>query len=172
MRKSTIELLIWAGVAYGTILVLARGLFPSETTPTLSLTVVPLATIAIIIVLDLRLRLTSPTEKHANPSRIKEQVPRVRLLSDQIRVSWKASDSYFDTVIRARLRELLATKASLLLGGDFETARRTLMDPVQGPKFLRDNELYALLYGPRPEKGRARVQMIEEAVQRIEDWKI
>ena len=172
MRKSTIELLVWAGVAYGTILVLARGLFPSESTPAISLTVLPLAIIAIIIVLDLRLRSTRPTETRLRLRQVKAPVPRVRLLSDQIRVSANASDSYFENVIRSKLRELLVTKASLESGTDYETARRTLVDPVQGPKFLRDNQLYALLYGPRPEKGHARVQMIENAVQMIEAWKI
>lgn len=172
MRKSTIELLVWAGVAYVTVLVLARGLFPSESTPTISLTVVPLAIIAIIIVLDLRWRSTRPTEKYESLRHIKAPVPRVRLLSDQIRVSAKASDSYFENVIRARLRELLVTKASLESGIDYETTRRTLVDPVQGPKFLKDNQLYTLLYGPRPEKGRARIQMIEDTVQMIEAWKI
>jgi hypothetical protein len=171
LRKSTIELLVWAGVAYATILVLARGIFPSESTPTISLTVVPLAIIALIIVLDLRMRSTSPTERHVSPRHVKAPMPRVRLLSDQIRVSAKASDSYFENVIRGRLRELLVTKASLESGTDYETARRTLVDPVQGPKFLKDNQLYTLLYGPPPEKGRARVQMIEDAVQMIEAWK-
>lgn len=172
MRKSIVELLVWAGVAYIATLVLARGLFPSESDPSISLTVVPLAIIAIMTILDLRLRSTSPTEKHVNPRRVKAPVPRVRILSDQIRVSAKASDSYFENVIRARLRELLATKASLESGTNYETALRTLVDPVQGPKFLKDNQLYTLLYGPRPEKGRARVQMIEDAVQMIEAWKI
>ena len=172
MRKSSIELLIWAGVAYGTILVLARGLFPSESTPAISLTVVPLAIVAIIIVLDLQFRSTSPTKRSVTPRHVKAPVPRVRLLSDQIRVSVKASDSYFENVIRARLRELLVTKAALESGTDYETARRTLVDPVQGPKLLKDNQLYSILYGPRPEKGSARIQMIEDAVQMIEAWKI
>ena len=172
MRKSTIELLVWAGVVYGAILVLARGLFPSGSTPTISLTVLPLATMAIIIVLDLRLRSTRPRKSRVSPRHVKSLVPRVRLLSEQIRVSAKASDSYFESVIRTRLRELMVTKASLYSGTEYETARRTLLDPVQGPKFLKDNELYTLLYGPRPEKGNARLQMIEAAIQMIEAWKI
>ena len=172
MRRSSIELLVWAGAAYGTILVLARGFFPSESTPTISLTAVPLAIMAIIIVLDLRLRTTGPTERHVSSRQIKAPVPRTRLLSDQIRVSAKASDSYFENVVRARLRELLVTKAALESGIDYETARQTLLDPVQGPKFLKDIQLYTLLYGPRPEKGGARIQMIEDAIQMIEAWKI
>lgn len=172
MKKSSIQLLAWAGVAYGTILVLARGLFPSESTPTISLTVVPLAIMAIIIVLDLRWRSTNPTERHVSSHHIKPPAPRVKLISDQIRVSAKASDSYFESVIRARLRELLVTKASLESGTDYETVRRTLIDPVQGPKFLKDDQLYALLYGPPPEKGGARIMMVEDAVQMIEAWKI
>src|SRR5256885_8796124 len=44
-------------------------------------------------------------------------------------VAANASNSYFENVVRARLRELLTTKVALEAGLENETVRRILSDP-------------------------------------------
>jgi len=94
----------------------------------------------------------------------------VKFLSGQIKIATKASDSYFETIVRTRLRELLITKVSLETGLEKDTTRRTLSDPEQSRELLHDDELYTILYGALP-LARARTKMIEKAADLIGAWK-
>jgi hypothetical protein len=136
------------------------------------LTAVPLIVIAIIIIRDLTNRSTNPAR--AWPVHIRTEEPRnpLKFLSRQIDVTTISSASYFDDVIRTRLRELLVTKASLQIGVEIDIVRRILSDPKQGPRLLHDNNLYALLYGEASEVGIGRIEMIRKAVGLIENWKL
>lgn len=171
MKRSTIKLLFWAAVAYGLLLVVARGIFPSDSTPAISLTGIPLVVTVVIILRDLIRRSTTPTEVRAIALRDGFKGSPVEFLSGQIRVAANASNSYFEDVVRSRLRELLVTKAALETRRETDTVRLLLLDSHEGPKLLREDRLYQMLYGPVPEKGLARMRMIEDAVTLIEAWK-
>jgi len=164
------KLLLSCVVAYAILLVLIRGLFPPQSSATLSLVGVPLLIIAAIIARDLARRSTGPTISPRNlaSSRITEDP--VKFLSGQIRVASGATDSYFEKIVRTRLRELMITKVALEKGSDRDMVRRLLSDPNNGPKLLGNNELYALLYGPLP-STRIRTEMINKAVEMIGAWK-
>ena len=49
--------------------------------------------------------------------------------------------------------------------------KQTLASSVEGMKLLEDQELYRLLYGKPPSRVKARLKMLVEAIERIEDWK-
>jgi len=171
LNKNAIQALIWAAAAYAILLVLIRGSLPDNSTSTITLTGVPLIAIAVIIVQDLLRRSAKPTKTHIVPQRGRFVGRPVELLSGQIRVAESASDSYFEGVIRARLRELMTTKASLETGLEYEKVRKTLADPKTGPRLIGDTRLYGLLYDPTPRKGPGRIRMIEETVALIGAWK-
>lgn len=94
----------------------------------------------------------------------------VLFLGSQIQVAATASDSYFDDVIRARLKELLITKITLEVGLERDEARRTLSDPYRGMTMLHNKKLYGILYGPVPRSGPERIAMIDAAIGMIQDW--
>ena len=165
------RLLFWCAVAYGVLLLLIGGAFPSGPSPSLSLAGVPLVVIAIIVVRDLAKRSAASTATRTIGSASGPKEDAVRFLSNQIRVAAIASDSYFENVVRARLKELLLTKTILETGLDRDAARRALSDPQQRLKLLHDEELYRLLYGPVPAPGLARMDMIGKAVDLIGAWK-
>lgn len=166
------KLLFWCGIAYAIILVLVRGTLPVESSPTLFLVGLPLIVIAVIIARDLARRSTIPSlpPKVSLSVRLKEDP--VRFLGSQIQVAATASDSYFDDVIRSRLKELLITKISLELGVERDLARRTLSDPKRGMMMLRNRKLYGILYGPVPQTGTERIVMIDAAIDEIRDWQV
>ena len=171
MKKSTITLLFWSAVAYAILLLLVRSLLPPDSTPTITLTGIPLIAIAAVLMLDLIRRSTRPADtRKRNPGAGFKASP-VQLISSQIMVAAEASNSYFESVVRSRLRDLLVEKAALELGLEKDKVRRTLSDPDKGPRLLQDKTLYSLLYGPAPEKGPARMRMIDEAVESIDAWK-
>jgi hypothetical protein len=167
----TVRLLFWSAVAYGIILVLVRGVFPSESTPTISLTGIPLVVMILMIVRDLARRSTSPSLQRTIETSAVFQPNPVQFLSGQFRIAANASNSYFENVVRARLRELLITKVALETGVAPEMVRRVLSDPGQGPALLEDKSLYRMLYGPAPDRGLGRINMIGEAITLIGDWK-
>jgi len=171
LNKNAIQLLIWVAVAYTILLVLIRGSLPDNSTPTITLTGIPLIAIAVIIVQDLLRRSAKPTKTITQRQRVRLVGRPVELLTSQIRVAETASDSYFEGVIRARLRELMTRKASLETGLDYENVRKTLADPRKGPKLIGDTRLYELLYNPTPRKGPGRTRMIQETVALIGAWK-
>jgi hypothetical protein len=166
-----VRLLFWAAIAYAVLLVLVRGIFPSEFAPTISLTGIPLIVIVVLITRDLAARSTSPTVKKTIRTNASLRENPVGFLSGQFRVAASASNSYFENVARARLKELLVTKVSVETGLENETARRILSDPRQGPRLLVDEYLYRMLYGPIPLGGVARMNMIGDAIDLIGAWK-
>jgi hypothetical protein len=163
------KLLLWCGIAYAVLLLLVRGVFPSNSAPSLFLVGIPLIVVAAIIVRDLSRRSTNPivTRRILNPSTFAEDP--VAFMSGQIRIASNATDSYFETVVRARLKELLITKVTLKTGIDRDNVRRKLSDPTQARVILGNDELYIALYGPIP-TGWNRICMIEKALDLIGAW--
>lgn len=168
---NTVKLLFSSAVAYAILLVLVRGIFPSESTPPLSLISIPLIVIVVMIARDLAGKSTSPTISKTIPSTAGFHGNAVQFLSGQMRVAASASSSYFENVVRSRLRELLTAKVVLETGLQSETVRRLLSDPRQGPLLLGDESLYRILYGPAPQSGLARISMIGDAIDLIGAWK-
>jgi hypothetical protein len=169
---NTVRLLFWSVVAYAVLLVLVRGLFPSESTPTISLTGIPLVVIIVVIARDLARKSTSPTIRKATPTTSGLKGNPVQFLSGQFRVAAEASNSYFENVVRARLRDVLTAKVALETGLEKETARQLLSDPGRGPGLLEDEALYRMLYGPAPRGGPARMNMISDAIDLIGAWTV
>ncbi len=170
MKRTTIILLFWSAIAYAVILLVIRGIFPSDSTPTTSLIAIPLIVIAITLILDLARRSTASTESVVDRAQEVFRGRQVQFLSRQIDVTAEASESYFDDVVRGRLIELLITKACLESGLERARVVQVLSDHRSGVKFLHDEALYKLLYTAAPEKGRARLEMVKAAVDRIEAW--
>ena len=168
---NTIRLLFWSAVAYGILLILVRGVFPSESAPTISLTGIPLIVIVVMIARDLAKRSTTPTVRRPITTTKGFRGNHVQFLSGQFRVATNASNSFFENVVRSRLRELLTTKVSLETGLDNATVRRILSDPMEGLRLLEDEPLYRILYGPTPEGGPARINLIGDAIDLIGAWK-
>jgi hypothetical protein len=167
----SVRLIFWSALVYGILLVFARGILPSNTIPAVSLAGVPLIVIALIIVRDLSRRSTSPTVVPRSLGNRGMKEDPVRFLGGQIRVAANASDSYFDNVVRSRLRELLISKVALETGYDPITIRGIMSDPKRGGELLHDKELYMALYGQLPDTKYALMQMVENAIDMIGDWK-
>jgi hypothetical protein len=167
----TVRLLFWSAIAYAILLVLIRGIFPSESAPTISLTGPPLIVIVVVIARDLAKRSTSPVLRRTIASTAGFRGSPVQFLNGQLRVAASASNSYFENVVRARLRELLTTKVALETSLETETVRRILLDPRDGPRLLQDESLYRMLYGPTPPGGLARINLIGDAIDLIGAWK-
>jgi len=168
---SAVRLLFWSAVVYALLLVLVRGVLPSESAPAISLTGIPLIVIVVMIARDLTRKSTSPTVRRAITTTVGFRGNPVQFLSGQFRVAANASNSYFENVVRARLRELLTTKVALEIGVENETVRRILLDPRDGPRLLEDETLYRMLYGPTPQAGLARLNLIGDAIDLIGAWK-
>lgn len=164
------NLIFWSAVAYVILLVVARGIFPSEATPAVSLAGIPLVVIAFIIVRDLSRRSTNPSALSKPRSHRGFKEDPVKFLGGQIRVAANASDSYFDNVVRSRLRELLTSKVALETGYDPVTVRSIMSDPKRGAELLHDKELYRILYGRLPNTLEGLMDMIDEAVDMIGGW--
>src|SRR5438128_12231762 len=124
-----------------------------------------------MIARDLTRRSTSPTVRRAIATTAGFRGNRVQFLSGQFRVAANASNSYFENVVRARLRELLTTKVALEAGLENETVRRILSDPRGGPELLEDQTLYGMLSAPPPQRGLARLNLIRDAIDLIGAWK-
>jgi hypothetical protein len=167
---NTVRLLFWSAVAYGILLVLVRGIFPSESAPTISLTGIPLIVIVAVIARDLAKRSTSPTLRTSLPTTTSFRGSPIQFLSGQFRVAANASNSYFENVVRAKLKELLTVKVALETGIETDLVRRVLSDPKDGPRLLEDESLYRMLYGPPPQGRLARITMIGEAIELIGAW--
>lgn len=168
---NTVRLLFWSAVAYILLLVLVRGAYPSETTPPLYLTGIPLVAIIVVIVRDLARKSTTPTAERTIATATGFHASPVQVFSHRFRLGGRASGSYYENVIRARLRELLVTKVALETGLENETVRRVLSDPNRGPQLLENEPLYRILYGPIPSGEQARITMIGQAIDLIGAWK-
>lgn len=167
---NTLRLLFWAAAAYALLLVVVRGIFPSESIPAVSLTGIPLIVVVVFIARDLSRKSTRSTVSETIRTAKGFQGSPVQFLSGQFKVAAGASNSYFENVVRGRLRELLTIKVALETGLENEAVRRLLSDPMQGPSLLRDESLYRILFGPIPQ-GPAKMDMIGEAIDLIEAWK-
>jgi hypothetical protein len=166
----SLRLLFWSAIAYSVLLLFVTGLFPTQTTSTIPLTAIPLIVITVIIVRDLARRSTSSTvTKALDPGYYMKGNP-VQFLSGQIRVAANASDSYFEDVVRARLKELLIMKVALETGLETETVRQVLSNPRKGPDLLSNKILYTMLYGPIPPSEGQRMQIIQSALELIGAW--
>lgn len=167
----TFRLLFWSAVAYAILLVLVDGLFPLGATSALPVTAIPLIVITVIIVRDLTKRSTEPSIRQMTVERSTMKRNQVQFFSGQIKVATNASDSYFEDVIRSRLKELLVTKVSVETGLEPENIRQLLANPRTGLHLLNDGALYAILYGPIPETSIRRIEMIDDAIDLIGAWK-
>ena len=168
---NTVRLLFWSAIAYAILLVLVRGSFPSESTPTISLTGIPLVVVVVMIARDLARKSTTPTVGTAITTTTGFRGNPIQFLSGQFRVAAEASGSYFENIVRARLKELLVAKIAVETGLESEMVRQSLSDPKRGPRLLADESLYSMLFGPTPPVGPARINMIGEAVDLIGAWK-
>jgi hypothetical protein len=168
---NTVRLLLWSAVLYVLLLVLVRGVFPSESAPTISVLGIPLIVVVVLIARDLARRSTSPTVRRTVETTLGFRGNPVQFLSGQFRVAANASNSYFENVVQSRLRELLTSKVALETGLDNEAVRRLLSDSKQGPALLADESLYRMLYGPPPRHGLERLNMISDAIDLIGAWK-
>lgn len=167
----TFRLLFWSAVAYAVLLVLVDGLFPSEATSSLPVTGIPLIVITVIIARDLTKRSTEPSVRKMSIERPTMKGNPVQFFSGQIKVATNASESYFEDVIRSRLKELLVTKVSVETGLDPENVRQLLAKPRTGLQLLNDEALYAILYGPIPETSIRRIGLVSDAIDLIGAWK-
>jgi len=166
----SLSLLFWSAVAYGVVLFLTVAVFPSAST-SLPLTGIPLILIATMIARNLARRSTIPAVSKTTVVQAGFKGSPVQFLSGQIKVAADSTNSYFDNILRARLRELMISKVALQTGMESGTVRRLLSDPGERRELLHDEAIYGMLYGPPPRTGAARMNMIDEAVDLIGAWK-
>ncbi len=95
----------------------------------------------------------------------------MQYLARQVEVAAKASPAYFESILLNRLRDLLAEKVSLETGMEKESLKRILADDRLGPRLLKDQEMYALLYYPPPRSAETRLETLRRAIDRIKRWK-
>lgn len=165
-----VRLAFWSAVAYGVILVLISGALPAGPYQTITLLGIPLIIISVFIARDLARQATHPKPVQVHPA-TSFTVDPVQFLSDQIRVAMRASDSFYDGTVRARLKELLINKAAIEKGLTKDEVRLRLSDPKTAAKLLHDNSLYKALLGPVPKTGGDKVKMINSAIDMIGEWK-
>ena len=171
MKRSTLKLLAFISAAYIGFLVIIRGFFSSEFTPSIAFLVVPLIPLILILFSDLASRATASSEIPSSKPSGRLSGREVQFLTRHVQVATRASTSYFDSLLLNRLRELLVERMSLEAGMEPEKVRETLADRKSGPLLLRDAALYGLLYDVPRAKGEMRVKMLREAIMRIEAWK-
>ena len=171
MKRSTLKLLAVVSGIYVILLVLVRSIIPETLTPTVSLLALPLILLVLVIAIDLSDRATLPsrTRPRETPRRLRAR--DVQFLTRQVEVAAKASSAYFDTLLRGRVRDLLAEKVSLETGMEKEHVKRALADANIGPRLLKDLETYKLLYYSPPRGPEARLQLLREVIDRVEGWK-
>jgi hypothetical protein len=131
---------------------------------------IPLFIMAVIIIRDMGLRSTRHNEAVAEKILKTGRGRQVEFLRRQIEVTAGASASYFEDMVRARLIDLLVNRASLEWGLEREEVIRIMSDSNKWRMFLKNDELYRLLYSPILEQGGARIAMIKKAVDLIEAW--
>ena len=165
-----VKLVFWSAVAYGALLVLVRGALPEGPSQTVSLLGIPLLVVAIIIARDLAGRSTNPTSLKTESSKATDRGDPVTFLSNQIKVAAAASDSYFDVVVRARLKDLLIDKVALETGLEKDAVRRSLFDKEQARQLIQNEELFDALTGPVPATGADRMKTINRAIEMIGAW--
>lgn len=167
----TAKLLFLSGLAYAILLFIVSGFFASQATSILPATGIPLIVITLILVQDLAKRSAKPVGERSPVSKSSMKGNPVNFFSGQIKVAANASESYFEDVIRSRLKDLLVTKVSAETGFDPLTIRQLLTKPKTGLALLKEDRLYAVLYGPIPQGPLARIEMINQTVDLIGAWK-
>ncbi len=171
LKNPTSRLVIVACLLYFATLVLARGSFPQDFNPPIYFLVIPLLLAIGFLVVGLSNSATvprEPLEKELYQSRMTREIVT---LTRQIQVATGASQEYYDGVLRARLRDILAEKVCLETGIERQKVNALLQDEKQAPRLLRDVRLCRLLYSREAGMPAERVRMLLEAVQRIEEWK-
>jgi hypothetical protein len=171
LKKNTLKLIAATSVLYFAVLFLSRGFLPPDITPPLYLLVGPLLLVLLVLVSDLSVRATSPSESAIRKPPSRTLAREVKLLTRQIDVATQASSAYFESILLSRLRDVLVNKVSLETGLEREGVLDLLGNYRLGVGLLRDERLYRLLYSKPGARGAARVKMLDEAVERIEAWK-
>ena len=164
-----VRLAFWSAVAYGVILVLISGSLPAGSYQTITLLGIPLVIVALFVAYDLSRQATNPTPVKGNPTTF-FTADSVQFLSNQIRVAMRASDSYYNGTLRARLKELLINKAAIEKGLTKEEVRRLLSQPKTAAKLLHNNSLYDALLGPVPKSSEDKLKTINRAIDTIGEW--
>jgi len=170
LKQSTLKLLVIVSSIYILLLVLFRSLIPETLSPTISLLALPLILLALVLAVDLSDRATRPSQTKTRETPRRLRARDVQYLTKQVEVAAKASPSYFDTILRGRLRDLLAEKVALENGMEKESVRRAMADARMGPRLLKDPEIYKLLYYSPPRGAEARLQLLRKIIDRIEGW--
>jgi len=164
-------LVVVVSAVYFGMLLTSQTLLPREFNVPLYLLVVPLLMVVLVLVRELSGSATVPAETMERGSKRKRLGWKVQQLTRQIEVGGRASGEYYDTVLLARLREILVEKVSLETGMEMARVKETLRNKVLGPSMLRERELYTILYSPAAGPGPERVRDLARAVGLIEAWK-
>jgi len=127
--------------------------------------------VVLLLLNDLTARATLPSERKPRGVAQRRLARRVHQLTQQIEVGAKSSRSYYDTVMMARMREILVEKVSLETGIEENQVKVTLSNKNLGTALLKNIELYRLLYSGTPPPGPERVKLLEKAANMIEAWK-
>ncbi|HEV2119073.1 MAG TPA: hypothetical protein VGS11_03040 [Candidatus Bathyarchaeia archaeon] len=171
MKRRTLRLLAFASALYLGFLLFLRSILPEEVTPSLPLLAAPLILLALILSGDLFFHATVPSNKLAKIQLRRIRARDVQFLTEQVAVGTTASAAYFDSIVLSRLREMLGEKVSMETGLEKSAVKQRLANSLEGIRLLRDQDLYRLLYDKPPVKGKARLKMLIEAIERIEAWK-
>ncbi len=171
MKRKTLRLLVLASGIYLSLALVLRSFIPDALTPTVSLLAFPLVVLAILLVIDLSSRATYPSETNVRKTPERLRARDVQYLARQVKVAAKASPAYFEAILLNRLRDLLTEKVSLETGMEKKSLKRVLADDRLGPRLLRDQETYALLYHSPPSSPDERLETLRRAIDRIERWK-
>jgi len=171
LKRKTLRLLTIASGIYLSLALMLRSFIPEAFTSTVSLLAFPLVVLAIFLVIDLSSRATYPSETKVRITPRRLRARDVQYLARQVEVAAKASPAYFESILLSRLRDLLAEKVSLETGMEKESLKRVLADDRLGPRLLKDQGMYALLYYPPPSSREARLETLRRALDRIERWK-
>ncbi len=158
-------------VVYFAVLLLARNLLPGDVRIPPYFLAGPILLVVLVLVKDLSGRATVPTEHLTRRRPVRKLGWDVEQLTRRIEVGTGASNQYFDSVLLARLRAVLAEKVSLETGMDRERVREMLKNKLLGPGLLGDQEMYRLLYSRAPSRGPERVKTLERLAGLVEEWK-
>ena len=170
MKRSTLTFLVVASGFYLLLIALVRGLLPDSVISTLPLLALPLVLLALILTINLSDRSIAPLDPTPRESSRRLRERDIKSLTRQVTVAANSSPAYFETILRSRLRDLLAEKVSLETGIPKDSVVKILADEIRGPQLLKDSKTYALLYYPPPRSPGSRLEMLREIIDRIEGW--
>jgi hypothetical protein len=171
LKRSTVKLVATASGLYFALFLIVRSLLPPSVSLPLYFLAAPLIMVVLVLVNDLSARATLPSELKPRGRGQKRLARQVQQLAQQIEVGARSSRSYYETVVIARMRDILVEKVSLETGIDEKEVKSTLANENLGPGLLNNVELYRLLYSGTPSPGPERVRLLEKAVNMIDAWK-